>query len=177
MQEAGLIQNNMRWRQSAGNNGNNIIISRKEGGVNGGDDEKRDLKRIVKENAVVVFAKKGCCLSQVAKRLLQGVGANPRVYEVDEDDINEELMMMMMCCCSAAGTNPPTSSPKQLPAVFIGGQWFGGLDRIIVTHITEELTPLLKQAGALADSQKAKAVGSEESWWGIGMTVAGGALT
>jgi glutaredoxin-related protein len=33
--------------------------------------------------------------------------------------------------------------------VFIGGNLFGGLDRIMATHISGELVPILKQARAL----------------------------
>lgn len=36
-----------------------------------------------------------------------------------------------------------------LPVVFIGGELFGGLDRIMATHISGELCPILKKVGAL----------------------------
>ncbi|XP_042058955.1 glutaredoxin-C9-like [Salvia splendens] len=92
------------------------------------------LRRMVAESAVVVVGRRGCCMSHVAKRLLQGLGANPAVFEVDdkcEDDVLVELRA------------------AELPVVFVGGRWLGGLDRIMASHITGELTPLLKQAGAL----------------------------
>ncbi|PIM97500.1 Glutaredoxin [Handroanthus impetiginosus] len=111
--------------------------------INGG--LRVDLKRLVKENAVIVFARRGCCMYHVVKILLQSVGANHAVYEVeekDEDDIRGELQKADDGCIRKDGH-------FQFPAVFISGRWFGGLDRIIATHITEELTPLLKQAGAL----------------------------
>ncbi|KAL3821444.1 hypothetical protein ACJIZ3_007349 [Penstemon smallii] len=88
---------------------------------------------MVEENAVIVFARKGCCLSHVVKCLLRGLGVNPTVYEVEEKDLNGVVLEL----------------EEKFPAVFIGGQWFGGLDRIMAAHITGELTPLLKQAGAL----------------------------
>lgn len=97
------------------------------------------MKKMVEEKAVIVIARKGCCMSYVVKRLLQGLGANPAVCEVEEgfeDDVVADLR-------AADG------AAVQLPVVFIGGRCFGGLDRIMTTHITGELTPLLKQAGAL----------------------------
>ncbi|XP_022849985.1 glutaredoxin-C9-like [Olea europaea var. sylvestris] len=103
-----------------------------------------DLKNMVKDNAVIVFGKKGCCMSHVIKRLLQALGVNPAVYEVDEVDENEVVIELEGI---RAGDGKQCS--MQFPAVFIGGRWFGGLERIIASHITGELTPLLKQAGAL----------------------------
>lgn len=96
-----------------------------------------NVKRMVKENAVIIFARKGCCMTHVVKRLLQSLGVNPTLFEVEqgcEDDV-----------VRVAGGGGGT----EFPLVFIGGRWFGGLDRIMATHITGELTPLLKQAGAL----------------------------
>ncbi|CAD5311654.1 unnamed protein product [Arabidopsis thaliana] len=40
------------------------------------------------ENAVVVFARRGCCLGHVAKRLLLTHGVNPVVVEIGEEDNN-----------------------------------------------------------------------------------------
>jgi glutaredoxin 3 len=37
----------------------------------------------------------------------------------------------------------------QFPVVFVGGKLFGGLERVMATHITGELVPILKDAGAL----------------------------
>ncbi|KAK4486964.1 hypothetical protein RD792_006279 [Penstemon davidsonii] len=99
-----------------------------------------DLKSMVEENAVIVFSKQGCCMSHVVKRLLHGLGANTPVYEVEEKDLNDvvhELEKM------------DEGDHVQFPVVFIGGRWFGGLDRVMAAHITGELTPLLKKAGAL----------------------------
>ncbi|KAH6833881.1 Thioredoxin superfamily protein [Perilla frutescens var. hirtella] len=97
-------------------------------------------KSLVEENAVVVFAQRGCCMSYVVRRLLYAAGANPAVYEVEERDVD-----------GLAGELATTgAAPRiQFPVVFIGGRWFGGPERVIATHITEELSPLLKQAGAL----------------------------
>ncbi|KAL0302102.1 UNVERIFIED_CONTAM: Glutaredoxin-C9 [Sesamum angustifolium] len=106
--------------------------------INGGS---ADLKSLVKNNAVIVFGRNGCCMSLVVKILLQSLGANPTMYGVEEKDVNDVVDELR-------GADDGGEA-VQLPAVFIGGRWFGGLDRILVSHISEELTPLLKQAGAL----------------------------
>ncbi|CAA3028835.1 glutaredoxin-C9-like [Olea europaea var. sylvestris] len=103
-----------------------------------------DLKNMVKDNAVIVFGKEGCCMSYVVKRLLQGLGVNPTVYEVDEEDENDVVIEL-----EGIGAGDGKEGRMQFPTVFIGGRWFGGLERIMATHITGELTTLLKQAGAL----------------------------
>ncbi|KAK1405264.1 Glutaredoxin domain-containing protein [Heracleum sosnowskyi] len=101
-----------------------------------------ELKKMVSQNAVIVFGKRGCCMIHVVTRLLQGQGVNPAVYEIDDKDENDVVSQLKKF---DAGKD----DKLQLPAVFIGGQLFGGLDRIMATHISGELIPVLKQARAL----------------------------
>ncbi|OMP07438.1 Glutaredoxin [Corchorus olitorius] len=103
------------------------------------------MLNIVSENAVIVFARKGCCMSHVVRRLLLALGVNPAVYEIEEADEVGVLNELEMICKSDVGND----TKLQLPAVFIGGKLFGGLDRVMATHISGELVPLLKDAGAL----------------------------
>ncbi|XP_043698856.1 glutaredoxin-C9-like [Telopea speciosissima] len=106
----------------------------------------KDVKGLVSENAVIVFGKKGCCMCHVVKRLFVGLGVNPTVYEVDEEDearVIDELVSITI-------TNQQERTQLfQFPAVFIGGNLFGGLDRLMNAHISGELIPILKKAGAL----------------------------
>ncbi|CAI0385364.1 unnamed protein product [Linum tenue] len=74
-------------------------------------------------------------MTHVLKRLLLCVGVNPPVFEVDDNEEDEARRVL--------------KELQTLPAVFIGGKLFGGLDRVMATHITGELVPILKQAGAL----------------------------
>ncbi|XP_041007071.1 glutaredoxin-C9-like [Juglans microcarpa x Juglans regia] len=107
--------------------------------------EGEDMLNMVSENAVIVFARRGCCMSHVVKRLLLGLGVNPAVYEVEEKDeigVVKELETLI----SNTGKD---GKVLQFPAVFIGGSLFGGLDRVMATHISGELVPILKDAGAL----------------------------
>lgn len=105
---------------------------------------KGHVRDMVSENAVIVLGKRGCCMSHVVKRLLQGLGVNPAVYEVEEDD--EDVVLDELAMPGAADGKV---GRLQFPAVFIGGLLFGGLDTIMGAHISGELVPVLKQAGAL----------------------------
>ncbi|KAJ4976842.1 hypothetical protein NE237_001948 [Protea cynaroides] len=101
---------------------------------------RKDVKGLVSDNAVIVFGRRGCCMCHVVKRLLFGLGVNPSVFDVDEKDeahVIDELV------------SEQEKSQFQFPAVFIGGKLFGGLDRLMNAHISGELVPILKKAGAL----------------------------
>ncbi|XP_062105917.1 glutaredoxin-C9-like [Humulus lupulus] len=104
------------------------------------------LNGLVTDNAVMVFVRRGCCMGHVVKHLLLGHGVNPAVYEVDEA---EEVGLVKELETIAAGDSGKALPPAQFPAVFIGGKFFGGLDRVMAAHISGELVPLLKEAGAL----------------------------
>ncbi|XWS54125.1 hypothetical protein CRYUN_Cryun10bG0061600 [Craigia yunnanensis] len=116
---------------------NNLVLS-------GGRGSSKDMLNIVSENAVIVFARKDCCMSHVVSRLLLALGVNPAVYEIDEEDEVSVLNELEMICKGQG-----KDKMLQLPAVFIGGRLFGGLDEVMATHISGELVPVLKDAGAL----------------------------
>ncbi|KAF5729121.1 putative glutaredoxin grx [Tripterygium wilfordii] len=108
------------------------------------------IEKPVLENAIIVFARQGCCMCHVIKRLLLSHGVNPPVFEVEEKeeaDVVDQLLKM---------NNGATGGDKgggvvleNLPAVVVGGKLFGGLERVMGAHITGELVPILKDAGAL----------------------------
>ncbi|XP_065873371.1 glutaredoxin-C9-like [Euphorbia lathyris] len=101
-----------------------------------GSTKTKSMANLVQENPIIVFARRGCCMSHVVKRLLLGVGVNPPIFEIDEGNeigVLGDLGVVV----------------EQLPAVFIGGRLFGGLDRVMATHISGDLVPILKEAGAL----------------------------
>ncbi|XVE49985.1 hypothetical protein DITRI_Ditri01bG0125800 [Diplodiscus trichospermus] len=117
--------------------GRNNLVQSKGGG-------SKDMLNIVSENAVIVFARKDCCMSHVVRRLLLTLGVNPAVYEIDEEDVVGVLNQLEMIC-----KDDGKDKMLQLPAVFIGGRLFGGLDKVMATHISGDLVPVLKDAGAL----------------------------
>ncbi|CAN6359149.1 unnamed protein product [Urochloa humidicola] len=94
---------------------------------------REEVRRAVAESPVLVVGRRGCCLSHVVKRLLQGLGVNPAVHEVAGE-------------AELAGI---VDGDVALPAVFVGGRLLGGLDRLMAVHISGELVPILKEAGAL----------------------------
>nr|XP_004248179.3 glutaredoxin-C9-like [Solanum lycopersicum] len=113
---------------------------------------KGNFKKMVTENAVIVFRRRGCCMSHVIKRLLQCLGANPVMYDIEEKYENEAITELEDIGKSIDGggdRREDRSLSSPLPAVFIGGELFGGLDRIMEAHISGELCPVLKNAGAL----------------------------
>ncbi|XP_059302745.1 glutaredoxin-C9-like [Lycium ferocissimum] len=110
---------------------------------------KGDFKNMVTENAVIVFGRRGCCMSHVIKCLLQCHGVNPVIYDIEEKDENMVVAELDYIGDKTAGGDRKDGQCLQFPAVFIGGELFGGLDRIMASHITGELSPVLKQAGAL----------------------------
>ncbi|CAH9123637.1 unnamed protein product [Cuscuta epithymum] len=120
----------------------------------GGSDyalvEAAELTRFgnfVSENAIIVFGRRGCCMSYVVRQLLLGLGANPTIYDVDEEEevaVTYQLSRFISCTEDYTAQLPPP-----LPAVFIGGKFFGGLDNVMATHINGDLVPLLIKAGAL----------------------------
>ncbi|CAM8994875.1 unnamed protein product [Rhodiola kirilowii] len=117
-----------------------------------------DARKLATENAVIVFGQRGCCMCHVVKRLLQGLGVNPAVHEVNEEDESELIRQLkskrMVDLNQKSGTeyyndDEQSITTLSLPAVFVGGSLFGGLDRLMSTHIAGELVPVLKRAGAL----------------------------
>ncbi|CAA0817851.1 Glutaredoxin-C9 [Striga hermonthica] len=106
----------------------------------------KKARHLVAENAVVAGADLhlGCCMCHVIKSLLHGHGVNPAIRHVadqDEADVTRELSRYLRRRGGAA--------LLQFPAVFVGGELFGGLDEVMGAHISGELVPKLKAARAL----------------------------
>ncbi|KAG8384998.1 hypothetical protein BUALT_Bualt04G0176400 [Buddleja alternifolia] len=98
------------------------------------------IERMAAGNAVVIFSMSTCCMCHAVKRLFCGMGVNPTVYELDEDPRGEELEKALMRLLGGGSS---------VPVVFIGGKLVGAMDRVMASHISGTLVPLLKEAGAL----------------------------
>lgn len=107
-------------------------------------EEASNVKNMVSENAVILIGKRGCCMCHAMKRLLLMLGVNPAVYEVDDKDEDSVVSELFTTNLQVGKGDKP-----EFPSVFIGGRLFGGLDRLMAAHISGELKPMLKQAGAL----------------------------
>ncbi|RWW45913.1 hypothetical protein BHE74_00048205 [Ensete ventricosum] len=81
-------------------------------------------------------------------RLLLGLGVNPTMCEVGDEAAGEAVALVEEAAVVEAGGGD-VRRLAMLPVVFIGGRLLGGLDRLVAVHITGELVPILKEAGAL----------------------------
>ena len=82
-------------------------------------------------------------MCHVVKRLLLGLGVNPLVVEFDEHEeaaVIDELSKI-------GGGGGDGGQGLQFPVVFVRGQLFGGIERVMATHISGEWVPLLNVAG------------------------------
>ncbi|RWV86129.1 hypothetical protein GW17_00052007 [Ensete ventricosum] len=108
------------------------------------------MKQMVAENPVVVVAQRGCCMCHAVRRLLLGLGVNPAVCEVGEEAAAAgEATALVEAAAKIEALSGQRRPPAMLPLVFVGGRLLGGLDRLVAVHITGELVPILKEAGAL----------------------------
>ncbi|KAM0954048.1 putative glutaredoxin-like, plant II, Thioredoxin-like superfamily [Dioscorea sansibarensis] len=87
-------------------------------------------------------------MSYVAKKLLQELrGKIDDVREINEGFA--EKMTLTDKIAKILSGDDRTLVPPVFPLVFIGGKLVGGLDKLITIHISGELIPMLKIAGAL----------------------------
>ncbi|KAJ1390150.1 Thioredoxin-like superfamily [Sesbania bispinosa] len=98
------------------------------------------VQQLVTSKAVVVFSANDCCMSIVVKHLLFGLGVGPMVVELDEHVDGSGIQAIL---CQFSKPNQP------IPAIFIGGKFFGGVESLITYHVNGKLVPLLKEVGAL----------------------------
>ncbi|CAL0329763.1 unnamed protein product [Lupinus luteus] len=98
------------------------------------------VHQLASSNAVVVFSTTDCCMSTVAKRLLYSLGVGPAVVELDQHASGVDIKAALY---QLAGRQP------SVPAVFIRGNFLGGVEALMANHINGSLIPLLKDAGAL----------------------------
>lgn len=99
------------------------------------------IRRLTTENAVLIFSMTSCCMCHVVKRLLSSLGVHPAVCELDEEEEGAEMEKILRALVGA--------QKSSVPAVFIGGNLIGGLDRVMAMHIEGDLVPKLKEAKAL----------------------------
>ena len=108
--------------------------------------------RLASGSAVVIFSSSSCCMCHAVKRLFCGMGVNPTVYELDQDPRGKEIeraLMRIIGNNTSSYNSMSASVVSALPVVFIGGKLVGAMDRVMASHISGTLVPLLKEAGAL----------------------------
>ncbi|KAM0942867.1 putative glutaredoxin-like, plant II, Thioredoxin-like superfamily [Dioscorea sansibarensis] len=75
------------------------------------------LRRIMEGSVVVVVGRRGCCISYVAKKLLQELRANPTMCEISEGFA--EKMTVMDKIAKILSGDDRTLVPQTFPLVFI----------------------------------------------------------
>jgi glutaredoxin 3 len=98
------------------------------------------VTKLASLRAVVVFSKSSCCMSHTVTRLFIDLGVNPAVHDLDEDTKGREMERAL---AKLLGRNPA------VPAVFIGGKLVGSTDKIMSLHMSGNLIPMLRNAGAI----------------------------
>ncbi|KAM3285043.1 glutaredoxin-C9-like [Capsicum chacoense] len=108
--------------------------------------EKTGFAELIDENVVLIISMSECYMCVTVKRLLVSLGVNPKVFNVDEE---EKTSVLMKLSKMNEGASSGTGGPWELPTVYIGGKYLGGVDRVMESHINGELVPMLREVGAL----------------------------
>ena len=96
--------------------------------------------KLASEQAVVIFTLSSCCMCHTVTRLFCDLGVNALVHELDQDPRGKEMERALL---KQLGKGP------SVPVVFIGGKLVGGTNRVMSLHLSGELVPMLRNAGAL----------------------------
>ncbi|KAK9102574.1 hypothetical protein Sjap_019828 [Stephania japonica] len=109
-----------------------------------GEEEtaERRFERLISENPVVIFTRSSCYMCHVMKKLLSAIGVHPTVIELEEGEVDALAVL-------DEGSSSDSGGRVVVPAVFIGGASIGGLERLIALHLSGNLIPKLREAGAL----------------------------
>lgn len=97
------------------------------------------VTRLGAEYPVVIFSKSSCSMSHSVVTLIRSFGANPTVYEIDENPNGHQMEMEL----KALGRKP------SIPAVFIAHDLIGGPNEVFSLHLKGKLVPLLLKANAI----------------------------
>ncbi|KAK6797453.1 hypothetical protein RDI58_005155 [Solanum bulbocastanum] len=103
---------------------------------------KMGILKVVAENPIVTVAVRGCFMCVTVNSLVQRLGVNPKMIEVEEMEKTAMLVKLSKIEGSEGG-------PWELPAVYVGGKLLGGVDKVMEAHVKGEFVPMLRAAGAL----------------------------
>ncbi|XP_004233840.1 glutaredoxin-C1-like [Solanum lycopersicum] len=111
------------------------------------DPSKRNVRKtgilkVVAENPLVIVAVRGCFMCVTVNGLVQRLGVNPKIVEVEE----VKKIAILVKLSKIEGSD---GGPWELPAVYVGGKLLGGVDKVMEAHVKGELVPMLRAAGAL----------------------------
>jgi glutaredoxin 3 len=107
------------------------------------------VARLASERAVVVFTASNCSMGDVVTSLLSSLGVNAAVHDLDRDPRGMEMERELARRLGGGGGGRGTTTTPTVPAVFVGGDLVGGTNRVMALHLSGELVPMLRKAGAL----------------------------
>ncbi|PHU26227.1 hypothetical protein BC332_04559 [Capsicum chinense] len=87
--------------------------------------------KLIDENAVLIISISECCMCVTLKSLLMSLGVNSEVFNVDEE---EKTSMLMKLSKMNEGARSGTGGSWELPAMYIGGKYLGGVDKVMESH-------------------------------------------
>nr|KYP51566.1 Glutaredoxin-C1 [Cajanus cajan] len=99
-------------------------------------------KDIVSSFPVIVFSKTYCGYCKRVKELLTQLGASYKVIELDTESDGSDIQSALA----------EWTKQRTVPNVFIGGKHIGGCDAVMEKQKADELVPLLKDVGAIANN-------------------------
>ncbi|CAL4956657.1 unnamed protein product [Urochloa decumbens] len=98
------------------------------------------VTKLASQRAVVIFSMSSCCMCHTVTQLFRELGVNATVVELDEDPRGNEMEKALARLLGRS---------TGVPAVFIGGRLVGSTDKVMSLHLSGDLVPLLRNAGAL----------------------------
>ncbi|XP_074278918.1 glutaredoxin-C11-like [Silene latifolia] len=96
------------------------------------------INELAKTKAAVIFSKSTCCMCHSIVTLFHELGANPAIYELDNDPRGHEMEWALQ----QLGCKPT------VPAVFVGGNYVGSAKDVLAAHLNGSLKDWLLQAKA-----------------------------
>jgi len=100
--------------------------------------EHQYVQKMIADHPVMVFSKSTCPYCAMAKEVLNEVGVEYTVEEIDGRKDGNELQNVFMQITGA----------RTVPRVFIGGKCIGGGSDTQALQKQGKLVPLLREAGA-----------------------------
>jgi len=101
-------------------------------------EEYMYIQQKIKENPVMVFSKTTCTYCKMAKKVLDDIGVNYAVEEIDLRKDTDKLQDIFAKITDA----------RTVPRVYVGGKCIGGGSETWTIHNQGRLIPLLKEAKA-----------------------------
>jgi glutaredoxin 3 len=97
-------------------------------------------QKLIDENNAIVFSKSYCPYCRSTKGVLNSIGADFKVIELDQESDGSELQDAL----------EKISGQRTVPNVYIGKKHIGGNSDLQALNSKDELVTLLKEAGAIA---------------------------